>query len=120
MPTPSSSRTISSVAGGLTRERMAGLTPRPDVRENAPQFGNLLADFDFNQQPRPPLILPTHPPSAQTPAERCSRSTGPPTAGERSGTFAWRGELIAARVLPPLVVNRLCLLQEGGLGLAQW
>jgi phospholipase C len=35
--------------------------PRPDVRENAPQLGNLLADFDFTQPPRPPLILPPHP-----------------------------------------------------------
>ncbi len=35
--------------------------PRPDVRENAPILGSLLADFDFNQPPRPPLILPLHP-----------------------------------------------------------
>jgi phospholipase C len=35
--------------------------PRPDVRENAPVLGNLLADFDFSQAPRPPLILPIHP-----------------------------------------------------------
>ncbi len=35
--------------------------PRPDVRENMSQLGNLLADFDFLQQPRPPLILPTNP-----------------------------------------------------------
>jgi phospholipase C len=36
--------------------------PRPDVRENAAQLGNLVSDFDFNQRPRPPLLLPTHPP----------------------------------------------------------
>jgi phospholipase C len=35
--------------------------PRPDVRENAAQLGNLLSDFDFTQQPRPPLLLPTRP-----------------------------------------------------------
>ncbi|HKO27245.1 MAG TPA: alkaline phosphatase family protein [Solirubrobacteraceae bacterium] len=35
--------------------------PRPDVRENNPILGNLAADFDFNQTPRPPLILPAHP-----------------------------------------------------------
>ncbi len=35
--------------------------PRPDVRETVPILGSLLADFDFNQQPRPPLILPLHP-----------------------------------------------------------
>ncbi|HMC42168.1 MAG TPA: alkaline phosphatase family protein, partial [Acidimicrobiales bacterium] len=42
--------------------------PRPDVREVAPQLGNLLADFDFSQAPRPPLLLPTHP--APGPASR--------------------------------------------------
>jgi phospholipase C len=36
--------------------------PRPDVRENASILGNLLADFDFSQVPRAPLILPTNPP----------------------------------------------------------
>ena len=36
--------------------------PRPDVRENMPQLGNVLADFDFSQQPRPPMILSTNPP----------------------------------------------------------
>ncbi len=35
--------------------------PRPDVRENAAQLGNLMSDFDFNQTPRPALILPTNP-----------------------------------------------------------
>ncbi|HLZ58355.1 MAG TPA: alkaline phosphatase family protein [Ktedonosporobacter sp.] len=35
--------------------------PRPDVRENAAILGNLAADFDFTQSPRPPAILPIHP-----------------------------------------------------------
>jgi phospholipase C len=35
---------------------------RPDVRENARILGDLVEDFDFNQRPRPPLILPLHPP----------------------------------------------------------
>jgi phospholipase C len=33
--------------------------PRPGVREDASQLGNLLEDFDFGQPPRAPLILPT-------------------------------------------------------------
>ncbi len=33
--------------------------PRPDVRENASQLGDLLASFDFDQAPRPPVLLPT-------------------------------------------------------------
>ena len=35
--------------------------PRPDVRENAAILGNLAADVDFAQKPRPPVILATHP-----------------------------------------------------------
>jgi hypothetical protein len=27
-----------------------------------PQVGDLARDFDFSQKPRPPLILPLHPP----------------------------------------------------------
>jgi phospholipase C len=36
--------------------------PRPDVRENAKILGNLVRDFNFEQKPRAPLILPLHPP----------------------------------------------------------
>jgi phospholipase C len=35
--------------------------PRPDVREDAPGLGNLVKDFDFDQAPRPPLLLPRTP-----------------------------------------------------------
>ena len=31
--------------------------PRPDVRENNPQLGNLVNDFDFTQPPRPPTLI---------------------------------------------------------------
>ncbi|HEX3910076.1 MAG TPA: alkaline phosphatase family protein [Solirubrobacteraceae bacterium] len=34
---------------------------RPDVRENAPGLGDIANDFDFNQSPRPPVLLPSHP-----------------------------------------------------------
>jgi phospholipase C len=37
--------------------------PRTDVRENASQLGDLMAEFDFNQPPLPPKILPVHPKS---------------------------------------------------------
>jgi phospholipase C len=36
--------------------------PRPDVRENASILGNLIADFNFAQRPRSPVLLPTRPP----------------------------------------------------------
>jgi phospholipase C len=35
--------------------------PRPDVREAFRQLGNLRKDFNFNQAPRGPVILPLHP-----------------------------------------------------------
>jgi phospholipase C len=35
--------------------------PRPDVRENAPVLGNLVKDFDFRQEPRPPYVLSRYP-----------------------------------------------------------
>ena len=35
--------------------------PRPDVREANPLLGDLSADFNFSQKPRPPLILSAHP-----------------------------------------------------------
>ena len=35
--------------------------PRPDVRESLAASGDLSVDFDFTQNPRPPLILPVHP-----------------------------------------------------------
>ena len=35
---------------------------RPDVRENAKILGNIAHDFAFARKPRPPLILPLHPP----------------------------------------------------------
>ena len=35
--------------------------PRPGVREANPLLGNLAGDFNFNQKPRPPDLLPVHP-----------------------------------------------------------
>jgi phospholipase C len=36
--------------------------PRPDVRESNELLGDLTADFDFTQHPRPAEVLPVHPP----------------------------------------------------------
>ena len=40
--------------------------PRPDVRENAAVLGDLSAEFDFTQTPRPPFLLPVHPTTTLT------------------------------------------------------
>jgi phospholipase C len=36
---------------------------RPGVREDQPLLGNLVQDFNFSQPPRPPVLLPTNPPT---------------------------------------------------------
>ena len=36
--------------------------PRPTVREDVSILGDLANDFDFTQPPRPPQVLPVHPP----------------------------------------------------------
>ncbi len=35
--------------------------PRPTVRENLPQLGDLVREFDFSQVPRATVVLPVHP-----------------------------------------------------------
>jgi phospholipase C len=40
---------------------------RPTVRENVPILGNLMADFDFAQAPRPPVLLPVNPAPGSAP-----------------------------------------------------
>jgi phospholipase C len=55
---------------------------RPMVREEAPGLGSLVNDFNFNQPPRPPLILPTHPapgPASTPPGGGLLPSAPPPT-----------------------------------------
>jgi phospholipase C len=61
--------------------------PRPDVREEAPILGDLARDFDFGQRPRPPVLLPTNPPTDSPSIPRyftgkppCAGCTSPPPA----------------------------------------
>ena len=49
--------------------------PRPDVRENASQLGDLTSDFDFNQTPLAPQILGLRPPTDLIPPARAARRT---------------------------------------------
>jgi phospholipase C len=43
--------------------------PRPTVRENLSQLGDLRQDFNFNQNPRKPFILPLDPKTDLTPPD---------------------------------------------------
>jgi phospholipase C len=40
--------------------------PRPSVRENEKILGNLIEEFNFDQNPRSPVVLPVHPPTTLT------------------------------------------------------
>ena len=40
--------------------------PRPGVRENEKILGNLVNDFNFDQSPRTPVVLPVHPKTTLT------------------------------------------------------
>ncbi len=76
--------------------------PRPDVREDEPLLGDLTADFDFNQQPRPPVILPDTPPSDLITPARASRrakAAGRTLSLPRSGPLrSFELEVIARRL----------------------
>jgi phospholipase C len=60
--------------------------PRQSVREEAPGLGDLANDFNFNQSPRPPMLLSTHPepgpaskPPDPNPPTVETLATSPPT-----------------------------------------
>jgi len=55
--------------------------PRPTVRENVKILGNVVDDFDFDQPPRPPELLPVHPRTTLTgtPARGSRCPAGPRT-----------------------------------------
>ncbi len=51
--------------------------PRPDVREDQRILGNMVNDFDFDQTPRPPVLLPTNPPTDSPSVPRLFAGMGP-------------------------------------------
>jgi phospholipase C len=59
--------------------------PRPDVRENEKILGNLVEDFNFNQSPRAPVLLPVHPQTTLTGALAPSQAPATPKASGGDG-----------------------------------
>jgi phospholipase C len=59
--------------------------PRPDVRENARILGNLVSDFDFNQSPRAPAVLPVHPATTLTGTPKPRQLTKVQQVGDADG-----------------------------------
>ncbi len=76
--------------------------PRPTVRENVPILGDLTSDFDFNQTPRPKMLLSAHPRTTLGGASTHSigaapgaNSIAPAPGTNSSGTNSWLGEAVA-------------------------
>ena len=63
--------------------------PRPDVRENASILGDLVADFDFTQTPRPPLQLPVRPTTTLTSIVPFSPTSVSAEPGSGRATAGW-------------------------------
>ena len=59
--------------------------PRPSVRENEKILGNLANDFDFNQSPRPPIVLPVHPKTTLTGTPKPSQVSAAARAPDTDG-----------------------------------
>jgi phospholipase C len=63
--------------------------PRPDVRENASILGDLANDFDFNQVPRAPVLLPVHPTTTLTARTPFSPLTPSASPGNGEAVVSW-------------------------------
>jgi len=59
--------------------------PRPVVRENVKILGDLTRDFDFNQRPRQPDVLPVHPKTTLTGTPGPARASQSALAGDPDG-----------------------------------
>jgi phospholipase C len=57
--------------------------PRPTIREAVPQLGDLANEFDFSQQPIPPLVLDPNP--SGNPNVTLVPTTGTPVSGSTPG-----------------------------------
>jgi phospholipase C len=59
--------------------------PRPDVRDNVKILGDLTRDFNFNQSPRKPHLLPVHPQTTLTGTPGSRRAAALATSGDPDG-----------------------------------
>jgi phospholipase C len=85
---------------------------RPSVREEAPGLGNLASDFDFEQAPRPPVLLTPNP--AEGPASKAPGSQQPPALETDPATsVAARSATLHATVNPDGATITECDFEYG-------
>jgi hypothetical protein len=95
---------------------------RPEVAEENPGVGNLVEDFDFNQTPREPLLLPVHPaagPASKPPSQVATVARVPAgralplqLVGSTEAMQSIRAQ--AGRVYVTLSCNRDCTIRVAG------
>ena len=89
--------------------------PRLDVRENKGILGNLTSDFDFDQKPRAPMLLPVHPVTTLTATVPFSPFTPVATPHDGQVKLTWQapdsdgGAPIQAYVVTPYLEGTLPL-----------
>ncbi|MDQ1475854.1 MAG: hypothetical protein QOE62_1083 [Actinomycetota bacterium] len=67
--------------------------PRPTVRENVAILGDLAKDFDFNQAPRPPVVLPVNPATTLTASAPLAPAAPNAKADRASVLVRWKPPL---------------------------
>jgi len=86
---------------------------RPDVREEAPGLGDLANDFDFSQQPRPPLLLPTDPEPGPASKPPGSEQKAPTVLTGEASSLARTSATLKATVNPNLAAVSACHFEYG-------
>jgi phospholipase C len=67
--------------------------PRPDVRESLPVLGDLTRDFNFDQAPQPPAVLPVHPLTTLTAGLPFAPRTPTARSGRASVIVHWQAPI---------------------------
>ncbi len=90
------------------------------MRENAKILGNLASDFNFNQAPRAPMLLPLHPQTdliAPTASSLAATKPSPPKHSSAGGVSQLELKILSAYLGVP--APRLATQLASGKSLAQ-
>jgi phospholipase C len=82
--------------------------PRLTIRENVPILGDLTREFDFNQAPRPPQLLPVHPKTTLTgtPTKAIAADTDPQGRGRDVYNIVLAATILSLAIVPIVLSRR--------------